>query len=105
MPTRAPLSCPEPRCTRPRPCPEHPRTWGEGAHGRAMPPGWPATRARIMARDHGRCRNCGAPATEVHHAEPGSEDDATLAALCSTCHEIITIGQALGARGLVRDAQ
>jgi hypothetical protein len=67
-----------------------------------MPPGWPATRARILARDGGRCRypGCTAPATEVHHTQPGVEDDATLVSLCAPHHKAISSAQALAARGL-----
>ena len=36
-----------------------------------MPAGWKGTRARILRRDP-VCRACSqAPATEVHHADPG----------------------------------
>jgi 5-methylcytosine-specific restriction endonuclease McrA len=51
-----------------------------------------------MARDHGTCRHCGAPASEVHHLVPGLESDAYLVALCSPCHRVITAAQAAAAR-------
>ena len=59
MPTRAPAACADPGCPNTRPCPDHPaRTWA----GKPMPPGWKATRRRILARDQWRCRQCGATA-------------------------------------------
>ena len=94
MPTRAPAGCPAPGCLSTRPCADHPRTW----HGRKMPPGWAATRRRILFRDRYRCRGCGAPATEVHHAVPGCEESWSLLALCATCHRAITQAQAADAR-------
>ncbi len=64
-----------------------------------MPPGWKATRARILARDGHRCRNCGATeALEVHHTIPGAEADETLVTLCRPCHRAITAAQALAGR-------
>jgi 5-methylcytosine-specific restriction enzyme A len=62
-----------------------------------MPPGWAATRRRIMARDGYTC-SCGAPATEVHHLDPGAEADETLRAMCAPCHQAITATQAAAAR-------
>ena len=96
MPTRAPLACTAPGCPHTQPCPNHPRTW----RGRKMPPGWPATRRRILARDGHRCRACGSVATEVHHLRPGIEADASLVSLCHPCHAVITRAQALAARGI-----
>jgi hypothetical protein len=63
-----------------------------------MPPGWDATRARILARDGHACRDCGAPATEVHHERPGVERDDLLVSLCSPCHLARTLAQAQAAR-------
>jgi 5-methylcytosine-specific restriction endonuclease McrA len=63
-----------------------------------MPPGWAATRARIMRRDGHRCRWCGAPANEAHHTQPGNEDEATIIALCHTCHAAVTAQQSAAAR-------
>lgn len=63
-----------------------------------MPPGWATTRARILARDGGRCRSCGAHATEVHHSDPEREDDASLLSLCGGCHQAITAARAAAAR-------
>jgi hypothetical protein len=61
-----------------------------------MPPGWPATRARILARDPW-CW-CLRPATEVHHLLPGVEDDWALRGLCADCHRVQTQAQAAAAR-------
>ena len=89
MPTRAPLGCTAPGCPSTRPCADHPRAW----HGRKMPPGWAATRARILRRDRYRCRGCGAPATEVHHAVPGCEEDWSLLSVRHQCHQAVTRAQ------------
>ena len=63
-----------------------------------MPPGWKATRARILRRDP-VCRACRkAPAAEVHHADPGREDDDALLGLCHDCHARITAANAIAAR-------
>jgi 5-methylcytosine-specific restriction endonuclease McrA len=67
-----------------------------------MPPGWSATRARILKRDGHRCRSCGAPAAEVHHLEPGNESDDMLVSLCEPCHLPISLAQAAAARELAR---
>jgi len=100
MPRRAPTCCPAALCTNPRPCPDHPTRWAEGLRGRAMPPGWDATRARILARDPA-CRLCGAaPSTEVHHLlGPGHEQDHELLGVCHPCHDGETQRQAALARG------
>ena len=98
MPTRPPTCCPAARCTNPRPCPDHPTRWAEGLRGRRMPPGWPATRARILDRDGHACRDCGQPAAEVHHTRPGVELDELLLSLCSACHLARTLDQAATAR-------
>jgi 5-methylcytosine-specific restriction enzyme A len=67
-----------------------------------MPPGWEATRARILARDP-TCRLCGArPSAEVHHTQPGREDDASLLGVCHPCHDRETQRQAALARHLAR---
>jgi len=100
MPTRPRPACTRPRCTHTRPCPDHPASWTEGQPGRTMPPGWPATRARILARDPW-CW-CGAPATEVHHlappGDPARDQDEYLRGLCHGCHLSITERQAAQAR-------
>lgn len=111
MPYRAPSACTYPGCpARAEPgssrCPAHPYPprpgrWASGAPGRAMPPGWAATRARILARDPVcRLAMCGGqPSTEVHHlAGPGVEDDAHLIGVCHGCHRAVTLAQAAAAR-------
>jgi 5-methylcytosine-specific restriction endonuclease McrA len=67
-----------------------------------MPPGWGATRARVLARDGHRCRRCGQRATEVHHTVPGVEADELLVSLCTPCHAVISAEQAAEARRLAR---
>ena len=76
----SPPRCTDPGCPRTRPCPDHPP--GSSPWARKMPRGWTATRARILDRDGHRCVQCGAPATEVHHADPPREDDDALVSLC-----------------------
>jgi hypothetical protein len=107
VPAKAATGCREPGCPNSRPCPSHPLGWTEGGRGRTMPPGWTATRSRILKRDGHRCRGwcAGNPATEVHHLIPGVEDDAYLLSLCHDCHAAITSAQAQQARGLVPRAQ
>lgn len=63
-----------------------------------MPPGWAATRARILARDGGRCLDCGAPATIVDHHVRGIEDDANLRSLCGLCSAAKTDREAKAAQ-------
>jgi 5-methylcytosine-specific restriction endonuclease McrA len=96
MPYRPPLGCPEPGCPNTRPCPDHP---GTSPWARRMPPGWAATRRRILDRDGHRCVQCGAKAAEVHHAIDGREDDASLVSLCHRCHRAITTARAAASRG------
>jgi 5-methylcytosine-specific restriction endonuclease McrA len=67
-----------------------------------MPPGWPATRARVLHRDNYRCRRCGNLANEVHHTEPGNEDEDMMLSMCSPCHLAVTLAQAAAARALAR---
>lgn len=59
-----------------------------------MPPGWEQIRAGALRRAGGRCQNCGAPATDVHHVRPrtagGGDDPGNLRALCGPCHDAIT---------------
>ena len=67
-----------------------------------MPPGWTTTQARILARDP-TCRLCGqAPSAEVHHTQPGREDDASLLGVCHPCHDRVTQQQAAQARLLAQ---
>ena len=67
-----------------------------------MPPGWDATRRRILTRDGHRCVLCGADACEVHHTIPGVEADELLVSLCSGCHAAITQAQAIAGRAAQR---
>jgi hypothetical protein len=71
-----------------------------------MPPGWAATRRRILARDSWTCRlqltGCTRQAAEVHHLERGNEADALLVAVCHSCHQVITAQQAAAARRAAR---
>ena len=99
MPQRAPTPCTAPGCPRTRPCPDHPPvSWRHGARGRTMPPGWQATRRRILTRDQHTCTQCGAPATEVDHIVRGIEDDQNLRALCRRCHQAKTSAEGTEAR-------
>ena len=108
MPTRAPTGCTYPGCPATQTdhgrCANHPHLnrWADGTPGRTMPPGWEATRARILARDGHHCRACGAPASEVHHVARHVEADELLVALCSPCHERITQIEAQRARAARR---
>jgi 5-methylcytosine-specific restriction enzyme A len=108
MPTRAPTGCTNPGCPATQTdhgrCAGHPHLnrWADGTPGRRMPPGWPATRARILTRDGHRCRSCGAPASEVHHTRRGIEADEFLVSLCERCHERITQIEAARARAARR---
>ena len=107
MPTRAPTVCRAPGCPNANPCPQHPATrWAAGARGRTMPPGWPATRARILLRDHHTCQidgpDCTRYATEVDHLTPGVETDDHLRAVCTTCHRTKTQTEARAGKELHR---
>ena len=54
-------------------------------------PRWKAKRDNIMKTSGGKCRVCGAPATEVHHVNyqrRGKERLTDLTALCRECHEL-----------------
>ena len=95
MPHRAPLGCTDPSCPNPRPCPDHPP--GSSPWQRRMPPGWAATRRRVLARDQERCQICGGAASEVHHLDHRETDDG-LVSLCHGCHAAITQARALAAR-------
>lgn len=52
---------------------------------------WKELRLEALAQEHGRCRDCGASATEVHHIcyphRFGEETIDDLVAVCRTCHE------------------
>lgn len=51
---------------------------------------WVRVRARVLARDHGVCGYCGAPATTVDHvvakANGGTDDPSNLIACCKPCN-------------------
>jgi len=51
---------------------------------------WRSTRARILARDGHRCRQCGEPAQHVDHITPvasgGTDHPSNLRALCAHCN-------------------
>ena len=51
-----------------------------------LPKGWASIRARQL-RAFPLCAECGARATDVHHAGP---DRAVLVSLCRSCHATIT---------------
>jgi 5-methylcytosine-specific restriction endonuclease McrA len=56
----------------------------------------------VLHRDGYRCRRCGSLANEVHHVEPGNEDEAMMVSLCPDCHLAVTLAQAAAARALAR---
>jgi 5-methylcytosine-specific restriction protein A len=100
---QTPHLCPVPRCPNivehgPGRCLEHADGWTRyraSPRGQARLGGY-GTRWRRLRdaylREHPRCEDCGAPATEVHHVDhalPGSPtflDERNLAALCLGCH-------------------
>lgn len=47
-------------------------------------------RKAVKARDQGKCRVCGRPATELHHLQKRSQGgkwtEANIVSLCQTCH-------------------
>jgi hypothetical protein len=45
----------------------------------------------IIARDHGMCRTCRQPGTEIDHISGSSNDPANLQLLCDACHNKKTI--------------
>lgn len=66
-----------------------------------MPPGWGATRLRILVRDNYVCWICNGPgAYEVDHKVPvsrgGTDDDTNLAAAHRLCHRRKTGSQSRG---------
>jgi len=77
--------------------------------GRPLPPGWPTTRRRILARDP-VCRACRrARAVEVDHVIPrsqgGADHDHNLAGVCHSCHQQKTQTEAAAARQANRTAR
>lgn len=71
-------------------CPAHARPAWAGSNRRArLPKDWPATRLRILRRDHGICHVCGKPGADaVDHIVPGDDHrDSNLAAIHThPCH-------------------
>lgn len=63
-----------------------PGHWQGSTRAQRLPNDWPARRARVKARAHGRCQalGCTAPGTECDHINPG--DDHSLANLQWLCH-------------------
>ena len=63
---------------------------GQGRRTAPLPEGWKHLRAQILHRDRGRCRTCGAIATQVDHIIPahagGTDAPPNLAAICTPCH-------------------
>ena len=45
-----------------------------------------AVREAVIARDKGRCRNCGAPGNQIDHIRGSSSDLDNLHLLCPKCH-------------------
>jgi HNH endonuclease len=82
---RARTVCSVPGCPHARPCPVHRDTRRRGST-RA----WRRLRDQVLARDRYRCRECGAPARDVHHVLPrsagGRDEAANLRSLCRRCH-------------------
>lgn len=75
--------------------------WKAGTNRRAgaLPPSWPQTRRLVLARDHGRCVFCGAPATDVDHIDdPNDHRTSNLRALCQPCHMRRTAAQSHASR-------
>ena len=59
---------------------------------------WIRIRSRVMSRDNGRCRTCGAPAREVHHnrydlATMRGDSIDSLMGLCPECHDVAENGK------------
>src|SRR5437870_5679427 len=69
-------------------CPDHKHQAWQGSTW-TRPPGWEATRKRVLLEEPG-CRRCGAKATDVDHIrqqiDGGTEERANLQALCNPCH-------------------
>ena len=68
--------------------------WGKEARERyrryLQSDAWKAKRKSVLQASGFRCRQCGAPATEVHHETYKriyKEQLSDLTALCSKCHE------------------
>lgn len=76
---------------------------GQGWRTAPLPDGWADLRARILSRDGGRCRTCGAIATQVDHIIPahqgGTDHPTNLASICVPCHRSKTGREARAAQG------
>lgn len=65
---------------------------GHGWRSAPLPPGWEATRTRILERDGYRCQivGCPRPARDVDHVVPtfegGGDEDENLRSLCPPHH-------------------
>ena len=105
MPFAAPTRCSWPACrhlavARGR-CDQHqPQPWTRPSqHTKLIDKTlWAKVRVQILARDHGKCVLCGAPAVDVDHIRPVADggalyDDANLRSLCRPCHRIVTLEQ------------
>lgn len=70
-------------------------SWQSSDRKSRLPDNWAQLRARVFARDRGRCqwledgRMCGARATDCDHIEAGDNHDLTnLRALCAAHHAV-----------------
>ena len=106
------MPAPTPHCPNVQPCPVHPsKRWADGGRsGYTQPPGWAATRRRVLARDSRTCQlrlpGCTVVATEVDHRQPvslgGDSSDANCQAVCHHCHVAKTAKEAQAAAALHR---
>jgi len=51
-----------------------------------------AVRKAVIAREHGRCKLCGKPGTDIDHIEGSSNKMENLQLLCRPCHNAKTVG-------------
>lgn len=59
----------------------------QSARRAQLPKDWAARRQAVIARDRGRCQQCGRPGTDVDHIVRGNDHSlANLRLLCRTCH-------------------
>lgn len=96
---RTPTICGHTRClktsTAKGRCETHQPAPFEGARDRwnsSRPPGWGATRLKVIKAAKGLCATCGAKGSQVDHivpvAEHGTWDRDNLQFLCKPCHLI-----------------
>lgn len=81
--------------------------WSGSTRRLRLPPDWPSTRARILARDGYRCRiggsRCLGHATQADHVVRGDDHrDENLQAACEPCHLAKTAAEANAERWKVR---